>query len=474
MENVEATAKVAIAPSTDQILAEVQRESMTWEKALGEPIDNSLDAGATRITITIDKKEKRVRIDDDGSGSDEPHMMFVSGYSTKRGRAKKDQVVGRYGVGLKHASYYLCGVDGMTTVVTGTADRCQQVRVRWRDVVKSGVWEIDAPIDLPPEAAAPALHGRSGTSLTFQPIKRTWPYQSTYDKLAFTFSPALRSGKQVQIIVNGKPSTLSAPRDPVWSESIEFEVAVGQKVARVRAGILAVNDKSGRRGLSYSFGHRVIVADTEAGCGDFSTQGFAGFVELDHHWGLGQNKSQVTDAAWPELCEAISERLRPMLAKLKDSAQQMHSEALRGSVAGALNQILGKPKRPGRRGSKRRKSPQGGRRPVEAATIVDGLGGALGGRKKRPGGSLNIDWLDNPDIPEAAKVDPNGSRVYLNRAKSIIAKSVETQNHEMLAVIAASHLFHSDIRSSLFGNREFGDLMGSLLDSPIVMGAAPC
>ena len=471
MTNVEIAPKVSIAPDTNQILSEVNRENMTWEKALGEPIDNSLDAGATRITITIDKRERRVRIDDNGAGCQEPHMMFVSGHSTKRGRGK-DGPLGRYGVGLKHASYYLCDVDGMTTVVTGSTDRYQQVRVRWRDIVKSGTWEIDAPIELSQEEALPVLHGENGTSLTFQPIKRTrsWPYQSTYDKLAFTFSPALRSGKQIQIVINGKPTTLSCPRDPLWSESVEFEVSVGHKKARIRAGILAINDKSSRRGLSYCYGHRVIVADTNAGCGDHSTQGFAGLVELDHHWGLGQNKSEVTDDSWSELCLLIEERLKPLLEKLRNSAQQVHSEALRSAVAGTLNTAIGKPMRPGKPGKPRGKpGGRGPRGPVGAAERVGGRGGAIG---RHSYGAITLDWIDDPDLNVAAKVDPSGSRVYLNRAKTMVAKACDENDLDMLTVIAASHLFHSEVRTSLFGSREFGDLMGLLLNKPIVAGSS--
>lgn len=459
---------VDIPPDTNQVLADVAREGMGWEASLSEPIDNSLDAGADRIVITIDKKQKLVRINDNGDGCAEPHRMFVSGYSTKRGRQKQ---LGRYGVGLKHASFYLCKTEGRTTVVTGNAGAFRQAVVCWGDIVESGRWQIPAPLDLTAMEVTPTLPDLRGTSITFQPIRCGWladdQQRKMEQKLAFTFSPAIRAGKQIKLVVSGKSRILTAPEDPVWSESIEFEVAIEGKRARVRAGILAANDQSGRRGMSYAYGHRVIVADTNDGCGEHSTQGFAGFVELDERWGLGQNKSQVVDNDWPLLCDAIRERLDPLLTKLRNSAHQVQSEALRGEIAGALNSMLGagNPKRPGRRGTKRLAGASVDRQ-VKRSRVVDGLGEVIGRRKA---GGITIDWDDDPEKLEAAKVDPSGTRVYLNRAKRVVARAAEKGDSEMLAVIAACHYFHFATRGNLWGIDKFDDAMGRLLDSEIVV-----
>ncbi|MFY9345556.1 MAG: ATP-binding protein [Planctomycetota bacterium] len=475
---MEAEQLVDISPHVNQILADLERERFEWEGALGELIDNALDAKASRVVVEIDRRQRRVTVLDDGAGCDEPHRMFVSGDSPK----KRGDALGRYGVGLKHASYYLARRDGTTKIVTSSDGHIRSIGVCWDQIVKRGAWRIEPPVDLTTDEAAALLPDGRGTRITFQMGKgrgflASDHFEAMLQRLAFTFSPALRAGRQIRLdIAGGRQRPLAAPRDPVWSESIEFDVAIEHRKARVRAGILALDDKSGRRGLSYGFSHRVILQDTQSGAGDFSTAGWAGFVDLDAHWQLGQNKSAVTDDAWQQLLDAILERLRPLLEKLRNSTQQLHSEALRGATASLLNSCFveghGEPKRPHKHGEKREEPKKKRKRKVRRAAIVDGLGDVLG--RRRGGGRVNIDWEDAPDAPHAARVDANGACVYLNRAKHIVGEAVAQQDSKLLAVIAAAHLFQSSTRNQLgfASDGEFGDLMGKLLSQPLVLTMA--
>lgn len=455
--------KISIAPSPEMIIAEIAREGMTWEKALGEPIDNSLDAGATRILIEINKKAKRVRIEDNGSGCPEPHRMLVSGYTTKK---RGGRTLGRYGVGLKHSSWYFCGKDGATRIVTSYERGCFSVCVVWNDVVASGTWFIDAPVAIDHDAVRASLRDGKGTSITFSGVKRQFlspdQLKDTLDKLAFVFSPALRAGRQIEIDIGDKRRILSAPPEPSWSESIAFDVEIDGRKASARAGVLAANDKSGRRGMSFCYGHRVIITDTNDGCGNYSTAGFAGFVDLDANWNLGQNKSQVIDEAWPKLCAEIEQRVKPLLEKIKNSAHQLQSEAIRGDTADLLNEIIGtgKAKRPAKHGEERTKD-KTIKRKVHRSTVVDGIGDVIGPRRR--GGSITIDWEDIEDSPFAARVDPNHKCVYLNRCKPVVGQAAKDGDKTVLAIIAACHLFQSLGLDQLDSRNYFGVQMGAIL-----------
>lgn len=466
---------VDIAPDTRQILADLQRENFNWAAALGEPIDNCLDASADQVTVELDKKNRRVVVSDNGTGCAEPHRMFVSGYSTKKGNALQ---LGRYGIGLKHASYYLAQQFGTTTVVSGSGELFQTVRVCWNDIVKRGAWKIDAPERISRQEALRYLPDGRGTCITFTVDKsRGWLTEEQFDKmlanLAFTFSPALRSGRQIKFIRNGgRAKPLACPMDPAWSESVQFDVEVGHRKATVRAGILAPDDKSGRRGLSFGFAHRIIMADTQSGCGDYSTQGFAGYVDLDEKWTLGQNKSQVTDEAFQQLCDEIAPRLQPLLEKLRKANQHLQLEAFAREVSDLLNQTLRglRPKRPNVRGTKRDDAQQRIDRCVRQAAVVEGHGDILG--RSAGGGGVYIQYEDRPDEDYAVRVDPNGRCVYLNTAKEAVGQAWRTNNRQMIAVTAAAALFNSDAANHLFKGQTFSDLFNAWLSRPIVLATA--
>jgi len=468
---------VEIAPLVTTLLGELERQSFEWEGSLGELLDNSLDAAASRILIHIDKKQRRVSIYDNGVGCSEPHLMFVSGSTSKK---RSPDALGRYGIGLKHASYYLARRDGSTTVVTSHAGVHQSVKVCWGEMIDRGTWTIEKPITLSETEVTASLPERKGTYIEFR-LGRGRGFQASdqFEKLlrvlSFTFSPALRSGRQIEITVAGaKSRLLTPPHDPSWSQIIEWEFKIDHRTARMRAGILAADDKSGRRGFSYGFSHRVILQDTQSGCGDYSTAGFAGFVELDEHWRLGQNKSEVTDDAWQQLQDAIFEKVRPLLEKLRNATQHLQSEAIRGAVSNMLSSMWsagpGNPKRPGRRDSRREEPKERVERPIRKATVVDGIGDVLG--KRRVGGRVNIDWEDKPDAAYAARVDGNGRCIYLNRAKHVVRAAADSGNAELLAVIAGAHLFQHLVANSLYREGEFVDLMGTLLASPVTLTVA--
>lgn len=468
--------RVSIAPSPDVILAELERENMTWAKALAEVIDNALDADATRIVITIDRAKKSVQIEDNGTGCAEPHRMLVSGYSTRRGHRS---ALGRYGVGLKHASYYLAGRNGRTEIVTSCDGQHRHVRVCWNDVVKSGGgWWIDAPDEITATAAKECVRDGRGTCIRFLSMDRAFmsapQLVAAIDKLSFIFSPALRAGRQIEMHVGPKASVLAPPKEPTWMESVAFTVDVDGRRASIRAGILAPNDKSGRRGICYAFGHRIIMEDSGLGCGDYSTIGFSGYADLENVT-LGQNKSQITDSLSEELYEQILDGCRHLLEKLKVTMRELSSDAIRNHLSQILGQTLGltsgKPKRPGRRGTRRGNPRSRVDRTIRNATEVGGDGDARGCRRR--GGSLSIDWVDDAAIAWAARVDKGDGRIYLNRANPGVASALHSSDMRTLSLLAAVTWFrHSEEGTALFGKQSFEEMVGEFMSKPFTLDVA--
>lgn len=450
-----------LPPDTHEIVGDLERDWFGWEESLSELVDNSLDAAATNVVIVVDRARRRVSIQDNGEGCpDKGNTILQKGRSHKRRGSR----LGRYGVGLTHSSYQLAGADGLTVVTTSDGTMHRRMQVRWGDLIDAGRWFFRFPEELTAGEVAKVLPDGRGTHIMFTMGKRrgfmhTKQTETALLNLAFRFSPALKATRQVQFIERrggkrpARKVLLQAPDDPRWSDPMPtFEVVVKYKVARVRAGILDERDTSGRRGMSYTYGHRVIIQDESDGMGEYSKQGFAGFVELDSHWTLAQNKTKVTDDDWPALCTAIYERIQPMLEKLKQSSLVLNTEHMRPLIASALNQAFGSPESGWHRkgdGKKKRNL----RRDKNTRNRI---------------GRIVVDFYDGHDEDRAGKVEGNGLRVELNKSKAVILEALEERDDRLLVVIAASLLCNSEATQWLVhGGQRFADRLGTLLAKPI-------
>lgn len=449
-----------ISPTTDSIIADINRENMTWESALGDLIDNSFDANASRVVIEIDQRSPKHRcviVRDNGDGCAEVGSMLRQGYSTKRG---KRNMLGRYGVGLKHASYWFCGDSGRTVIVSRCGSESRKVRVCWGDVVRSGAWQIP-PVEMLADAdASPSLLDGRGTTVTFDSSRRRWLSGPDSEKLlkqfGFVFAPALRSGRQIEFVVGSKRQVVKFADDPKWSESVEAEIVIGNRRARLRAGIKSPTDASGMSGMSFTYGHRVIVANESDGLGDYSRHGFAGIVDLDEHWVLGQNKQSVTDDAWEQLCAEIHGRIRPMLEKLRNSSLAMRMDGLRASVAA----ILG--------GDEKLVQPSGWHRKKGGPPRTR----KADGPRPKSAGSVKVDFYRDPDERRAGYVESNGRCIQINGAKLLTAAAIDDGDSKFLALLARGLWSNSDAKKMLPGDARdavYEDLLGDFCAKPVQM-----
>lgn len=104
---------------TGQALQSLRDSGHSLPTALGEPIDNSIEAGANVIHVRLDdapghrgkRHVHRIAIADDGSGMDQKtlHQYLVLGFST---RYMRTDTIGKYGVGAKLAALnFACRFD---------------------------------------------------------------------------------------------------------------------------------------------------------------------------------------------------------------------------------------------------------------------------------------------------------------------------------------------------------------------------
>ena len=144
--------------------------------AVADLVDNSVDAGATRVDITIDGRGANayISIADDGRGMTERKIDEAMRYGSRRSYDRND--LGRFGLGLKTASLSQCK---SLTVATRTTER-GSVRIRRWDidhVRRHDTWELErlVPSECPPHLVDP-LVDRQGTVVLWEKLDRVLAY----------------------------------------------------------------------------------------------------------------------------------------------------------------------------------------------------------------------------------------------------------------------------------------------------------
>lgn len=268
----------------------------------GEAIDNALDAGARRISLTISENEIRVR--DDGRGIDREHMpsLFTLGLHMDMPTSR----LGRYGVGIKIQA--LRAGDGLE-IRTVCAEGATVAKVNWRALLSSRQWKIPAPRWMPVVVGTPTMTEIVVSDLRDAPKATQEAFRL---EIALRFHPALAEGAQIS--VNGV--RVEPIPEPDMDDVIDERLSISDRShVHIRAGLLTADSQL--RLVHIGFEHRVLMPGVRFGCGTYSgvSKIFAR-VQLSGDWRLGQFKDQLTDEGERRVLEAVIEdTLRPLLEK---------------------------------------------------------------------------------------------------------------------------------------------------------------
>jgi hypothetical protein len=104
-----ATGTTVIPPDPEGLLEAMSRIGYSTPEAIGDLVDNSIDADAGRILVRVlrrDSKLVSIVIVDDGDGMSDKRMDEAMGFGVRTG--KPPTSLGKYGMGLKSASFSQC------------------------------------------------------------------------------------------------------------------------------------------------------------------------------------------------------------------------------------------------------------------------------------------------------------------------------------------------------------------------------
>jgi hypothetical protein len=221
--------------------------------AIADLIDNSIDAHARRVDVTLCFKGEAsfIRIADDGCGMTEHTVDEAMRYGTDRGYDAHE--LGRFGLGLKTASLSQCR---MLTVATRTTAK-GRIRIRRWDldrVARTDSWDLErlTPSECPPYLTGPLRDG-PGTVVLWERLDRVLGYrnpasaaarggldalgQATSDHLSMVFhrflSGEAADGRTIEIYFNGERLK---PWDPFAREEPKTQRLPLQRIRIKRAG----------------------------------------------------------------------------------------------------------------------------------------------------------------------------------------------------------------------------------------------
>src|SRR4051812_36641008 len=99
---------VTLVPSARRLMTSLRGLAYDLQGAVAHIVDNSLDAGATRVEVDLTQhwRGPYVRIVDNGHGMSEKRLDEAMRYGSSR--AYDDASLGTYGLGLKTASLSQC------------------------------------------------------------------------------------------------------------------------------------------------------------------------------------------------------------------------------------------------------------------------------------------------------------------------------------------------------------------------------
>ncbi len=150
-----------VEPNTARIIEGLRDTGYSFEAAIADLVDNSIEAGATVVNITVDldfDKQPLVQVADNGSGMDLPALENAMRYGADQ---KPDQNrLGWFGLGLKTASTSFC--RRLTVVTRASAGSTLAATWDLDDVVTANDWVLDiGPADREEETLF-AEHVESG------------------------------------------------------------------------------------------------------------------------------------------------------------------------------------------------------------------------------------------------------------------------------------------------------------------------
>ncbi|WP_374371832.1 ATP-binding protein [Tabrizicola sp.] len=249
MSEIVVSRRADATPHAAALIEGLRDIGYSLETAISDVIDNSITAGAHRIEIITEtfSEEPFIAIIDDGEGMTEEELVAAMRPGSKNPLATRDEPdLGRFGLGLKSASFSQCR---RLTVLTRKSLRTSAAIWDLDDVAERNEWAVQLPdrFDLIPGIEK---LGPKGTLVLWQKLDRlTGGYSHNAAKraevinqriaeterhLRLVFHRFMEDAKPLRILLNGR---LLRPLDPFARKNPATIVDPEEKLALIRGDV---------------------------------------------------------------------------------------------------------------------------------------------------------------------------------------------------------------------------------------------
>lgn len=314
---------IDISPKTHLISSLRHQKIEAWI-AMAELIDNSLDAGATIINISIESD--KITIQDNGRGiSPEDITSIVQMGNHKR---YSNSAIGEYGIGAKEAILGLGSFSTITTIRNG--NQCV-VNVDWNRIEKSGDWKV--------EVDETSTDKPNGTLIEITDLLRSYRVASLKANLAYTFYPALLNGVKIYINAGayGESEQIKPCEFPKLRSRIvdSAESPNGDLEFEVQAGLVENNP---RNSFLIHYKHRIIESTNQPNMDYLPGPKFMAHVTLKRgNWDVLKHKNGLKETAKSEW---LYNKLNEICSDLLQQCHQMTQDIKLEAVSSILNELF--------------------------------------------------------------------------------------------------------------------------------------
>src|SRR5688572_21434733 len=175
--------KHEVIPDAHRLITSLRDIGYDFMHAVADVIDNSLDAGATRVDVDVrfEGPDSWLRISDNGAGMAGSQITEAMRYGSRRKYAAMDK--GKFGLGLKTASLSQCS---RLSVASRTDVARRRIETRVLDVdhiEKVNKWEV-YELEDPDDRLMDPLAETTGTVVLWTGLQRVLKYKVAYGERA--------------------------------------------------------------------------------------------------------------------------------------------------------------------------------------------------------------------------------------------------------------------------------------------------
>ncbi|MDE2100987.1 MAG: ATP-binding protein [Patescibacteria group bacterium] len=416
------------------------KSPLTFRQCLNELIDNSLDAHADDIKITI--VDGMLTYKDNGFGCDEPSRFVGIGKQNSE-IAKGTGRSAHFGEGLKAALIKLSQANLCTiTSVAGGVKR--GIRLDWKYMQHVGRLVYSRVSDKP-------ACDEIGTTIIVNDCIKLSNFDKLVSDIGFDYAHVIRGGVRIKISFNGRQRVAQAYEPPRFAERIDTEFECNGCKIRGYAGLVLEGEPNPHHGITVRWGphKRALLLKFNDPADGVSLWRVASEIELPTEW---KNFTLTKDsfAEKPhDLCDMVAEEFRPIFEKAEQAGESFEINSFSDLVAESMNATYEpfkriKGRRPGITGKSGTTNPTGTGSPhKEFATYQPGDKADRPKRDTRIPKCFRIHWRD--DMTAAWMIEINGNKlvvanIYLNKLSPRINGFRERNDIESLATFCFGQL----------------------------------